>query len=254
MRLYQSTFFRHNIVCDHNAAHRAAQNQHESMSTFSTIEPTVAAPRKRMGREQREANIVQEAIKFFAEHGLEGKTRDLADQIGITQPLLYRYFPSKKSLIDRVYQDVYLNRWNPDWETLIRDRDQPLCDRMSRFYCAYADTIYDYDWVRIFVFSGLKGDGINDRYLAHVRGRLLEPICTEMRHDFGLPSPAQVPISDQEIELVWGLHGMFFYRAIRHFIYNLPMTDEPHAAIQNDVATFLNGAPDTLKAIIESNR
>jgi len=206
-----------------------------------------------MERGAREAHIVAEAINFFAERGLEGKTRDLAKRIGITQPLLYRYFPSKDSLIERVYQEVYVSRWNPDWETLIADREQSLMARMVRFYCEYADAIYDYNWVRIFVFSGLKGANINDRYLAHVRAKLLEPLCVEMRHDFALPSPAKVPITEEEVELTWGLHGMFFYRAIRHFIYNLPMIENTTDAIENDVRTFLKGAPHTLKSIIDES-
>ena len=126
-------------------------------------------------------------------------------------------------------------------------------DRLIRFYTEYANAIYDYVWVRIFVFSGLKGVDINDRYLSIVRDKLLEPICAEMRHDFGLPSPDQAAISDEEVELTWSLHGMFFYRAIRHFVYNLPMTDDPKTAIKNDVRTFLLGAPETQKAIIEKN-
>jgi len=208
---------------------------------------------KRMERGAREAHIVAEAINFFAERGLEGKTRDLAERIGITQPLLYRYFPSKDSLIERVYQEVYVSRWNPDWEALIADRNQPLVARMVHFYREYADAIYDYNWVRIFVFAGLKGANINDRYLAHVRAKLLEPLCAEMRHDFGLASPAQVPLTNEEIELTWGLHGMFFYRAIRHFVYNQPMIENSADAIENDVRTFLKGAPDSIKAIVEKS-
>jgi len=206
-----------------------------------------------MERSAREAHIVAEAINFFAERGLEGKTRDLAERIGITQPLLYRYFPSKDSLIERVYQEVYVSRWNPDWEILIADRNQPLMARMIHFYREYANAIYDYNWVRIFVFSGLKGANINDRYLAHMRVKLLEPLCVEMRHDFDLASPAQVPITNEEIELTWGLHGMFFYRAIRHFVYNQPMIENSTDAIENDVCTFLKGAPDTIKSIIEKS-
>ena len=210
-------------------------------------------PRKRMERGAREAHIVAEAISFFAERGLEGKTRDLAERIGITQPLLYRYFPSKDSLIERVYQEVYVSRWNPDWETLIADRELSLVARMIRFYREYAGAIYDYNWVRIFVFSGLKGANLNDRYLAHVRAKLLEPLCMEMRHDFALPSPDQVPITEQEVELAWGLHGMFFYRAIRHFVYNQPMIENSMHAIENDVHTFLKGAPNALKSIIDES-
>ncbi|MCK5444330.1 MAG: TetR/AcrR family transcriptional regulator [Rhodospirillaceae bacterium] len=206
---------------------------------------------KRMAPKDREAMIVKEAVLYFAEHGLEGSTRKLARQIGITQPLLYRYFPSKESLIERVYQEVYVQRWNSKWDSLIPDRSQPLKQRLYRFYKEYAAAVYDYVWVRIFVFSGLKGVDINDRYLAIIREKVLEPVCTELRVIGNLPTPEKEPLSEAEIEWVWGLHGMFFYRAIRHFVYGLPLDTDIDAAIENDIDTFLAGAKATQKKILK---
>lgn len=204
-----------------------------------------------MSREEREALIVKEAVCFFAEHGFEGKTRDLAARIGITQPLLYRYFPSKDHLIERVYDEVYVRRWDKKWEDLITNRALTLEERLVRFYTQYARAVYDYVWVRIFVYSGLKGVDINDRYLAIIRAKVLIPIATELRHAHDLPSPDSKPISDDEIELLWGLHGAFFYRAIRHFAYNMPLTDHLDQAIERDVRIFLAGAPCVQKEIVE---
>ena len=59
--------------------------------------------------------IVNEAIRYFAEVGFSGQTRELARRIGVTQSLIFRYFPTKEDLIDRVYQEGYLRRWNPYW-------------------------------------------------------------------------------------------------------------------------------------------
>lgn len=212
-----------------------------------------AAQKKRMDPDEREAHIVAEAVRFFAEHGFEGKTRDLARRIGITQPLLYRYFPSKESLIERVYQEVYVRRWNPAWESLITDRTIPLPDRLCRFYREYARAVYDYVWVRMFVYSGLKGVDINDRYLRGIKDRVLRPICEELRHAQGLPSPEAVPIGEQELELAWGLHGSFFYRAIRRYIYNLTSTADSDAAIENEVKVFLGGVGPVQRLLIEEH-
>lgn len=207
--------------------------------------------KKRMSREDREAMIVSEAVCFFAEHGFEGKTRDLAKRIGITQPLLYRYFPSKESLIERVYDEVYVQRWKPAWEDLISDRTQPLEERLCQFYKEYARAVYDYVWVRIFIFSGLKGVDINDRYLAIIRAKILEPVCRELRSENGLPSPEDDPISDAELEFAWSLHGPFFYRAIRKFVYNDDSTVISDAVIEQDVRAFFHGAPSQHKAFFE---
>ena len=199
----------------------------------------------------RQADNLQLVALFSPEHGFEGKTRDLAKRIGITQPLLYRYFPSKESLVERVYEEVYLQRWNPAWDSLITDRSQPLAERLCRFYTEYAKAVYDYVWVRIFVYSGLKGVDINERYLTIVRDRVLRPVCAELRHESGLAPPDDVPVGEQELELAWGLHGMFFYRAIRHFVYNQPMTGDVDKVIENEVRVFVTGAPVVQQQIIE---
>lgn len=193
------------------------------------------------------------AIDFFAEHGFEGTTRLLADRLGITQPLLYRYFRNKRELVERVYEEVYVRRWDAKWDRLIKNRDRGLNERLVDFYQQYARAVYDYVWVRIFIYSGLMGVDINDRYLAIIKKRVLRPICVEMRHENNLPSPREVPITEQELELAWSMHGMFFYRALRHFVYGLPLVKDADKAIENDVRVFMLGAPLVLKDIVGRN-
>lgn len=207
--------------------------------------------RQRLSPTERENFIVDTAIEFFAAHGFEGTTRQLASRLGVTQPLLYRYFPTKQKLIERVYEEVYVRRWNSKWDRLIKDRSRSLTDRLVEFYQHYAHTVYDYVWVRIFLYSGLMGLDINDRYLAIIEKKVLIPICAELRHENGLPSLRKVPITDQEMELAWGMHGMVFYRAVRHFVYGSPLVANIDRAIESDVRIFMKGAPRAQKDIIK---
>lgn len=204
-------------------------------------------PGRRLQPIDREKLIVEEAIKFFAEVGFEGRTRDLAKRIGVTQPLLYRYFPNKESLIERVYQEVYLGRLKPEWTTLIMDRSRPLSDRLLAFYAQYQTAVSNYEWVRIFMFSGLRNVGINERYLAVLEERILRPMCSELRAEHNFPDILQVPISSEEMELVWSLHGQFFYRAVRKWIYNLPTPDDLSEILQYDIDCYLEMAPRLLE-------
>ena len=121
--------------------------------------------RRRMPSDQRRQEFIDKSIKLFAEEGFESSTRELARRLGVTQPLLYRYFPSKQDLIAEVYDQVYLRRWQPEWEALIADRSQPLHDRLVEFYSKYTDAIFHPDWIRIYLYSGLKGVEINSRYM-----------------------------------------------------------------------------------------
>src|SRR6478672_2321653 len=137
-----------------------------------------SAPKRRnMRAADRERAIVDEAIRFFAEHGFEGQTRELAKRLGITHSAIYRHIPSKEALIERVYERVYLSRWRPEWRALMCDRSLTLEARLSQFYLEYADRVFDHDWVRIFIFSGLKSFDITKRYLSIVGEQIIEPAC-----------------------------------------------------------------------------
>jgi AcrR family transcriptional regulator len=217
------------------------------------------ARRKRLPRAERERLIAREAVLFFCEVGFDGKTRELAKRLGITQPLLYRYFPSKDALIERVYQEVYLNRWNPQWEELLDDRTRPLRERMVAFYRDYANAILTYEWIRIWMFSGLKGMDLNARYLTLLRDRIYARVIRELRHEHGLPPPEKIAITEMEFEIVWGLHASIFYIGIRKWIYGLAIPDDTGAVVEELAVTFLDGAPNVMAKLVgraprETNR
>lgn len=186
--------------------------------------------------------IIDEAVRFFADFGFEGQTRELARRLGVTQPLLFRYFKTKEDLIERVYQEVYLSRWDTRWESLLADRSQPIRARMIDLYCAYWQVVSRYEWVRIFMYSGLKGASLHRRYLTMVRERIFVPLCVELRAHFGFGDARPGEITEPEIELVWGLHASVFYIGVRKQIYGLPVPENVTEQITDIVDSFLHGA------------
>jgi AcrR family transcriptional regulator len=212
-----------------------------------------ASPRRRnMRAADRERAILDEAIRFFAERGFEGQTRELAKRMGITHSAIYRHFPSKEALIERVYQEVYLSRWSPDWGPLIRDRSQSLETRLTRFYLGYVERVFEYNWVRIFVSSGMKSFDITGRYLDIVRREIIEPAAAELRHELKLPDVKAQPLGERETELFWGLHGRIFYLAIRKFIYGTPIPSDLDAIVRDAVLSFMDGAKATMPKLLVS--
>lgn len=172
--------------------------------------------RKRLPYEERREEFVQKAIEYFAEEGFDSSTRELARRLGVTQPLLYRYFPSKDDLISEVYETVYVRRWRSEWDDFLADRSVPIRERLIGFYDTYTKVVFQRDWMRIFLFAGLKGGDINRRYIRRVRSRILEPIIREWRHQTG--RTARAP-SDSEIEFAWSVHGGIYYFGVRTEIY-----------------------------------
>ena len=200
-----------------------------------------ATVRRRLPARDRERQIVKEAIRFFAEVGFAGQTRELAQRLGITQPLLYKYFPTKQELIERVFEEVYINRIDPSWHSLLRDRSKSLHDRLCEFYQKYSEATYRYEWIRIYMFSGLRGEGLNRRYIRVVEDKLLKPICEELRDYCGLPSTQEKPITQLELEQVWVMHGGLFYYAVRKHIYHSKVEEDFPAVVSQSVTTMLKG-------------
>ena len=221
--------------------------------SLSEVTPVEVQPRKRMKREDRDREIAAAAVAFFAEVGFDGDTRELARRLGVTQSLIFRYFPNKAALIERVYQEVYVGRWNPYWETIIADRSVPLQDRLIRLYKDYSRISLTYDWVRIFMFSGLKGEDINTRYLKFLRSRILEPIAIEVRAELGLPSPDEIPLKMSEVELAWGINSRIFYLGQRQWIFNVPLDIDIDSIIEHTIITYLSGARTVVPMLIKQD-
>jgi AcrR family transcriptional regulator len=206
-----------------------------------------AGRRVRLNPHERERQIVQGAVSFFAEVGFSGQTRELAKRLGITQGLLYRYFPSKEALMDRVYQEVFEARWNPQWDEWLADGEQPLRERLIHFYTDYARVIHTYEWVRIFLLSGIAGLDINQRYIRLVRKRIYPRVIRLLRREFGLAAPADGSLSRQEDNLMLNLHGMVFFLGIRKWVYRVELQATTEQLITQQIDLLLYGAREILK-------
>ncbi|MGY6633971.1 MAG: TetR/AcrR family transcriptional regulator [Alkalilacustris sp.] len=206
----------------------------------ATSTPGPAAParvrrgpaRKRLSPEERRAQILRGAVGFFSEVGLGGTTRELAQRLGVTQSLIFNYYPTKGDLLEAVYREVYLERLSPEWPLLIRDRTLPLRTRMVRFYHAYTEAIFTYEWMRIFMFSGLAGEALNRRYLQHLTELILAPMLDEIRAEAEGPD---LPV----MEDLWALHGGIIYIGIRRFVYQVPTPEDATAAVERSIDVFL---------------
>ncbi len=195
--------------------------------------------RRRITRDERERAIIQGAINYFAEVGFAGQMRALAERIGVSLALLFKHFVTKDALIDRVYEEVYLKRWNPAWEMMLDDHRAPVKDRLVRFYDSYVDQSSDYQWIRIFMFGSLTRHDINDRYLSLIAERIIPRICAVLREAKSLPFNGSY--SDEEAQAAWGLHGSILYYLIQRNIYGNAHPDA-RLVVRSRVNAFMDGA------------
>jgi len=210
------------------------------------------AKRRRLSPDDRRREFVAKATEFFSEEGFGGGTRALARRLGVTQPLLYRYFPSKDDLIKEVYRTVYLDPLETDWEKRLTDRSRPLRDRLLEFYRAYTDAIFTRKWLRIYLYSGLKGLDINRWYVGMVKDKMLTRIIRECRHEVGLA--VQSKPSAAELELAWVFHGGIFYYGVRKYIYESPVLEDKERIIGDALDVFLTGFARVAETSVEVRR
>lgn len=194
---------------------------------------TTRSERRRLAPAERREQIIDAAAAYFAECGLEGSTRELSKRMGVTQSLIFNYFDTKADLLEAVYNRVYLDRISPTWSALITDRSRPVRERLVQFYLEYGKAIFTYEWMRIFMYSGLAGTALNRRYLTHIRTVALDPILTEIKA--AAPESAALDIED-----IWNLHGGIVYLGIRRFVYQMPVPQDDTDAITRAVDRFLD--------------
>lgn len=205
----------------------------------------------RLAPADRERQIIDGAIAYFSEAGFSGQTRELSKRLGITQPLLYRYFANKQALVERVYQTVFEGRWNPDWIPLLKDRRRPLRERLIEFYRQYSEATYRPEWIRIYMHAGLSDPTLNRRYIQLVRRELMPVYCQELRHACDLPDSTPA-VTEEEIEFVWSLHGGIFYMAMRQHVYKIRIQVDFMAHVARVVDNFLAGARTTYPRLLEA--
>jgi len=190
---------------------------------------TPRIPKRRSVTDRRQ-QIVEQAAEFFARYGFDAGTRDFARYLGTTQPLLYRYFPTKEALIREVYRAVYLDLWDENWAALLTDRTKTLRERLIEFYRRYTDKIMNSRWMRLYLYAGLKGVEINQPYIRLVEDR-----------------QAPETVGAEDMEAAWILQGGIFYFGVRRFVYDVPTYTDKDAMIANAVDMFLAGYGDVMR-------
>ncbi|MDA0239523.1 MAG: TetR/AcrR family transcriptional regulator [Proteobacteria bacterium] len=213
----------------------------------ASTSPEKRRKRQRLGRGEREQVIITEATKFFADQGFRASTRDLARAMGVTQALLYRYFPSKRLLIEKVFESRMAN-WDPALTEILSTPDRTLDDRLVRFYQGFAKR-FSRAGIRLFLRAELDDQGYADQYTFPLNERILAPVVAALRREAGLPDFDTLPMLRGERELVMTLHGAIAHMGFRKHLYDSPLPDNLGAHVKFYVRAFLSGALENMRRI-----
>ena len=123
-------------------------------------------PTARLTGQERRAAIIDSAIQLFSEKGFRGvTTRELASAIGVSEPVLYQHFPSKRDLYNAIIESIAEQSAHPCGDGRLPNCGAGLDDR--EFLGGVADAIIRWHednpaFVRLFIFSALEGHELGD--------------------------------------------------------------------------------------------
>jgi TetR/AcrR family transcriptional regulator len=133
----------------------------QGQKSFSTVKKKTVAAKKATNREasrgKLEANILQHAVKMFADCGYEGTSiASIAEQVGLSKQNLLYYFSSKQILYQRVLDDV-LDAWLDRMDSLADELREPQ-DLLRSYIQAKLRFSRDHPWgSRVYAMEVIGG-------------------------------------------------------------------------------------------------
>lgn len=194
----------------------------------------------RMTSEERRTAIVQAALRLFSEKGFRGTTtRELAAAVGVTEPVLYEHFRTKRDL----YSAIIGEKASTSLAILHSLRDQYAEEGDDYgFFNALGEGIIDWyikdpTFIRLLLFSSLEGHELKD--LFHDRSHEFFSIVTgyiEHRIQAGALKPCDPAIAGR------AFFGMIAHYALTGLLFGCaPFEKDPKQVVNEMVHIFMQG-------------
>ena len=200
----------------------------------------VVSPRPRMTSEERRAAIVQAASRIFAEKGFRGTTtRELAAAVGVTEPVLYEHFKTKRDL----YSAIIGEKAGEGLAVLSAMRDEYAAKNDDvGFFNALGEAIIqwyvnDPIFIRLLLFSSLEGHELKD--LFHERSVQCFDIVADYI-DRRIAAGAMRPVNSKIAGRAF--FGMVAHYALTGLIFGCaPFSQAPKEVVREMTGIFIRG-------------
>ena len=150
--------------------------------TTATARPTVRGARgasgearQRLSMHARREQLINAALRVFAEHGFSGATtRRIAAEAGVTEAVIFQHFSDKDALYAAILEakatDPWAQQWYAELELLVGGKDASAV-----LQCLYEGIVdlheRDAHYLRLMVYSALE---------QHPLARRLQPRTTQL--------------------------------------------------------------------------
>jgi len=119
----------------------------------------------RLSSQQRRGAILAASIRLFAERGFRGvTTRELAAAVGVSEPVLYQHFPSKKELYRAIIEASKDEGYTTALESLAQmaagENDDQFFNHLAHAMILWHET--KPDLIRLKLFAALEGHELTE--------------------------------------------------------------------------------------------
>ncbi|MBM3737464.1 MAG: TetR/AcrR family transcriptional regulator [Acidobacteria bacterium] len=199
-------------------------------------------PRSRLSATERRAHLVNVAVDLFAQRGFRGvTTRELAAAAGVTEPVLYQHFETKRALYDAILESKGEGQETCETAALIHQAAEDG-DNL-RFFRLLGTAILNWytddpRYARLLMFSSLERHELADLFFQRTVAAFYDVLTPYIQKQIGLGvfSPTD-PLVAARI-----FAGMIAHQGVIFSIYcpgHLPGTKEQ--IVQTAVQLFLKG-------------
>ncbi len=191
---------------------------------------------KSSGRE-RQASIITAAASLFAKNGFNGTTtREIAKTAGISEALLFKYFPTKRALYAAIIAEKsQLSQLMASIEEAAEKRDDVRVFTLIASFRIHRGS--DPSLLRLLLFSALEGHELSDMFFRNRHRVFYEFLAGYIarRTREGKFRKVDPLLAAQSFV------GMIVYHRLLHDIFGVPAHCSPEEAVAGYVDVFLEG-------------
>jgi AcrR family transcriptional regulator len=185
----------------------------------------------------RQASLITAATSLFAARGFRGTTtKEIAKAAGVSEALLFKYFPTKRALYAAILAEkANLSSLVEAIDDVARKRDD---QRLFSLVASYRiRPAADPTMLRLLLFSGLEGHDLADMFFSKqhrvINDYLAGYIKTRIQE--GAFRPIDPLLAAR------AFIGMVVHHRLLHEIYRLPMHRSHEETVSTYVELFLTG-------------
>jgi AcrR family transcriptional regulator len=191
-------------------------------------------------KEDRRKQIIESAMQVFARKGFRGTTtRDLANEAGVNEAIIFRYFKTKEELYSAIIEHKageHRNAHMEEFERMATTGDD------EKFFEAFGRTFLrrheeDTSFLRLLLFSALEGHQLSDMFVSSMAVRHPIGNYIQQRIDSGAFRSVNAQLAARS------LFGMFVSFVLWQEIFGFK-GKYPHdrdQVVRTFVSIFLNG-------------